>query len=224
MSKRTSMKEKRRSAQQRQRYILIGIVAVAVLVVVALIAYPYLKPPFQGRERPQVMDNSSGDPNAPVKIEEFSDFQCPYCRLWTTENEEEFFQAYVETGKVHFTYVPYSFLGPESVRASEAAYCAMDQGKFWEYHDILFANQGGENTGTYSDSNLKTMARDLRLELTQFNDCFDSGKYTQKVKDNLTYGQDKGVNGTPYFLVNGTTLVDSSQLVNAVETALQAVP
>lgn len=224
MSKRTQMKAKRRDAQQRQRYILIGIVAVAVLVVVALIAYPYLKPPFQGRERPQVMDNSSGDPNAPVKVEEFSDFQCPYCRIWSQESEEDFFAAYVETGKVHFTYIPYSFLGPESIRAAEAAYCALDQSKFWQYHDILFANQGGENTGGYSDANLQGMARDLRLDLDQFNECFTSGKYTQKVSDNVTYGQSKGVNGTPYFLVNGTQLVDSSQLVNAVEAALQAAP
>lgn len=224
MSKRAQMKAKRRDAQQRQRYILIGIVALAVLVVAAMIAYPYLKPPFQSRERPQVSENSSGDPNAPVKVEEFSDFQCPYCRIWSEESEEGFFDAYVKTGKVQFTYTPYSFLGPESVRAAEAAYCAMDQGKFWDYHDILFVNQGGENTGIYSDANLKAMARDLRLDLNAFNDCFDSGKYKQKVADNVSYGQSKGVNGTPYFLVNGTQLVDSSQLVNAVEAALQTAP
>jgi protein-disulfide isomerase len=88
--------------------------------------------------------------DAPVVLVEFSDFQCPYCKKFTDEIEPAIMRDFVSTGKVLFKYVPYSFLddnspGRESKNAAEAAYCAGDQGKFWEYHDMLFTNQGGEN-------------------------------------------------------------------------------
>lgn len=215
-----SYKARSRQMKQRQRTILIVAVAVIAVALAALIIYPFLKPPFQGIDRPSVQNNSTGDVNAKVKVEEFSDFQCPYCRKWSEENEASFIKKYVETGQVYYTYTPFSFLGPESVRSAEAAYCAMDQGKFWQYHDILFANQGAENQGVFSDENLKKFAQDIKLDMTAFNDCLNSGKFTQKVTDNVNYGRSKGVNATPYFLVNDK-LVDSTQLEAAVEAALK---
>lgn len=219
-SKREEMRSRRQAAQRRTRIITIVIAAVAVLAVAAIIALPYLQPPFKGLDRPQVKDNSMGDPNAPVKVEEFSDFQCPYCRQFTETKEADFIQKYVTTGKVYFTYVPFSFIGNESIRAAEAAYCAMDQGQFWGYHDILFANQAGENTGTFSDSTLKQFAQRLKLNTSEFNSCFDSNKYAQKVMDDVNLGKSKGVSATPYFLVNDK-LVDMGQLDATVDAALQ---
>jgi hypothetical protein len=219
-NKRDEVRTRRQSAQRRQRMITIIIIALAVIAVAIIILLPYMKPPFKGLERPQVNGNSMGDPNAPVKVEEFSDFQCPYCRMFTEEKEADFVKKYIATGKVYFTYIPYSFLGQESVRASEAAYCALDQNKFWEYHDILFANQGAENAGVFNDSALKGFAQNLRLNMSDFNSCFTSGKYTQKVMDDVAYGQSKKVNATPYFIVNDN-LVDMGQLDAAVDAALQ---
>lgn len=220
MSRKEEIRTRRAAAKQRQRIFVIAIIAVVVIGAAAIFVAPYLKPPFQGLTRPNPAENNMGDPNAPVKVQEFSDFQCPYCRQFTEKQEADFIKKYVETGKVYFTYIPYSFIGQESVRASEAAYCAMDQGKFWDYHDLLFANQAGENTGGFSDSKLKNFAKNLRLDMTAFNSCFDSGKYSQKITENLNYGQSKGVNATPYFLVNDK-LVDMGQLDSTVDTALQ---
>lgn len=218
--KRTEKRARQTRAKQRQRLFTILAVSVAAVIVAALLIWPYVRPAYQGRERPQVNQNSMGDPNAPVTVEEFSDFQCPFCRQFTTESEDEFVKSYVETGKVYFTYTPFSFLGPESLQAAEAAYCAMDQGKFWDFHDIIFDNQAGENSGALSDAKLKDFAAQLKLDTNAFNQCFDRGKYEQQVNTNLEYGRGKGVNATPYFLVNGEQLVDMNGLVNAVEAAL----
>lgn len=219
-SKRDEMRARRAAAQQRQRILTIIIVAVAVIGVAAIILVPMLKPPYQGMPRANTHENSVGDPNAPVKVEEFSDFQCPYCEQWHTKEEEAFYQKYVATGKVYFTYMPFSFLGNESVRAAEAAYCAMDQGKFWDYHDILFANQGAENSGAFSDSNLQSFARELKLDTTQFNQCFTGNKYVQKVTDDVNYAKSKGINATPYFIVDNGQPIDMNALTGAVDAAL----
>jgi protein-disulfide isomerase len=219
-SKRDDIRARREAASKRQRLLMIIIVAVAVIAVAAIILVPMLKPPFQGMARTNTKDNSVGDPNAPVKVMEFADFQCPYCEQWHTKNEPDFYKNYVETGKVYFTYIPFSFLGQESVRASEAAYCANDQGKFWDYHDILYANQGAENSGAFSDQNLITFAQDLKLNMSDFNNCFTTGKYAQKVQDDVTLAKNKGVNATPYFIVNDGQPIDMNTLQSAVDAAL----
>jgi protein-disulfide isomerase len=220
--KRTEKRARQEQAKRRQRLLTIITVSAAAVIVAALLIWPYVRPAYQGRERPQVSENSMGDPNAPVKVEEFSDFQCPFCRQFSDTMEEDFVAKYVATGKVHFTYVPFSFLGPESLQAAEAAYCAMDQGKFWDFHDILFANQAGENAGNYSDSKLKGFAKQLKLDTAAFNACFDANTHEQKVLDNLEYGRGKGVNATPYFIVNDGTPVDMNALEAAVDAALAA--
>ena len=124
------------------------------------------------------------------------------------------------TGKVHFTYIPYSFIGPESVRAAEAAFCAADQGLFWQFHDVLFNSQAGENNGTFSDTNLILLAQKAGLKMTEFRPCFDNGKYRQQVQDDLKQGQDRGVTGTPYFFVNGKGPIDQTQLISTIDAAL----
>jgi protein-disulfide isomerase len=152
-------------------------------------------------------------------VEEFSDFQCPYCKQFATKQEPAIVDKYVTTGKIQITFVPFAFLGQESVKAAEASYCAADQGKFWEYHDLLFESQNGENQGAFTRDLFVKLANDLSLDATKFQECFDKGTYTTKVSENVKYGQGKGVNGTPYFTVNDK-LVDSSQLEAAIEAAL----
>ena len=108
----------------------------------------------ESQSRPQAQGLSMGDPNAPVKVEEYGDFQCPACRIFHESQEGQLIEKYIKTGLVYFTYTPFSFIGDESVKAAEAAYCAADQGKFWEYHDMLYANQTAENKGDFADSRL----------------------------------------------------------------------
>lgn len=104
-------------------------------------------------------------------------------------------------------YQHFAFLGPESKWAAEASECAADQDAFWEYHDLLFDNQAGENRGAFSKDNLKRLASELDLDTTTFNDCLDSGKYTSIVDAETSTAQSLGVRSTPSFLINGTPVV-----------------
>lgn len=110
---------------------------------------------------------------------------------------------YVKTGIVRFGYQPLAFLGPESIWAAEASECAADQGKFWEYHDKLFASHGGENRGAFSKDNLKRFAADLKLDAGAFDTCLDSGKYVSIVEAGTAFLSSVGVESTPTFLING---------------------
>jgi protein-disulfide isomerase len=100
-----------------------------------------------------------------------------------------------------------AFLGEESGWAAEASECAADQNAFWEYHDKLFNSQNGENKGAFSKDNLKKFAIDLNLDTKAFDECLDSGKYTQAVQESTQTAQSIGVRSTPAFLVNGQPMM-----------------
>jgi len=215
MSKRQEMRAKRERQARAQQLGIIGIIVVGALLVSAALIYPSLRPVGEvaaanSHEHPRVNDNAMGDPNAPIKIEEFSDFQCPYCARFHEETESQITASYVATGKVYFVYRSFgNFIGQESKAAAEAAYCAGDQNKYWEYHDILFANQTGENVGAYSDRRLQAFAESLSLDMNAFNSCFNSGKFADRVEQDYQDGTVAGVTGTPAFYltytVNGET-------------------
>ena len=148
-----------------------------------------------------------GDPNAPVTIIEFADFQCPYCGRFFAETKPQIDEQYMQSGKVRFAYFNFAFLGPESNWAAEAAECAADQDKFWEYHDKLYDSQSGENQGAFNKANLKKFAEELGLDTSAFNECLDSGKYTQLIQDESSMASSIGVRSTPTFLINGQAVV-----------------
>ena len=108
---------------------------------------------------------------------------------------------------MRFGFFNFSFLGDESQWAAEAAECAGNQNAFWEYHDYLFSHQNGENQGAFSQDNLKQFAADIGLDTQAFNQCLDSGKYTQLVQDQTNIARQLGVQSTPTFAINGQTLV-----------------
>lgn len=148
-----------------------------------------------------------GDPNAPVTIIEFADFQCPYCGRFAATAGLQIEEEYVQSGKVRFGYVNFAFLGPESRQAAEAAECASDQDKYWEYHDKLYASQSGENQGAFNDENLKNFAEELDLDTRAFKECLDSGKYASLIQDDTQAAGALGVQSTPTFLINGQPLI-----------------
>jgi len=104
-------------------------------------------------------------------------------------------------------YFNFAFLGEESLWAAEAAECAGDQDAYWEYHDYLFSHQNGENQGAFSKDNLKKFAVELKLDTQAFNECMDSGKYTQLITDQTNFARQLGVQSIPSFLVNGQGVV-----------------
>ena len=126
---------------------------------------------------------------------------------------------YVEKGSVRFGYWNYAILGDESQWAAQASECAADQGKFWEYHDIIYQNQNGENQGYFTNARMIGFAKDLGLNTDQFGTCLSSEKYKQKVQDDLDYGKSKNIDRTPSFLVNGR-LVYADTVEAVIETAV----
>jgi protein-disulfide isomerase len=127
---------------------------------------------------------------------------------------------------VRFGYFNFAFLGPESQWAAEAAECAGDQDKFWEYHDYLFSHQNGENQGAFSKDNLKGFAADMGLDTKAFNTCLDSGKYTQFVQDQANIAQQLGVSSTPTFALNGQPVgsVSFDEFKQKIDALLNPTP
>jgi protein-disulfide isomerase len=170
---------------------------------------------------------SLGLASAPVTIDTWEDFQCPYCDIWTEQWEPHVIQDFVATGIVHYTFNNYAFLGDghdpnESLDAAVAALCAGDQGKFWEYHDWLYANQNpnGENHGWFTTPTLDAIAQKVGLDQATFDTCrADPAKATQ-VQAERTQGTALGVQGTPSIFVDGkqVTLTTYADLANQIRS------
>jgi len=148
-------------------------------------------------------DAFKGDPNAPVTIIEFSDFECPFCTRWYSQTLPQIQTEYIDTGKVKLVYrdFPLGF-HPNAQKAGEAAECAKNQDKFWEMHDMLF--ESGVEGGVQS---FKGYAGTLGLDQATFDECLDSGEEEAEVKADMKDGQSYGVTGTPGFFINGIKLV-----------------
>ncbi len=158
--------------------------------------------------------NSVGRADAPVTIVEFSDFQCPYCGRFDQATRPDLFKQYVDTGQVAFVYKHMAILGDESTWAAEAAECAADQGQFWEYHDLLFAHQNAENQGAFDKDKLLGFARDLNLNMAQFEPCLNHDQTRDRVQADTREGQQAGVHGTPTFFVNGRPLIGAEPIAS----------
>jgi protein-disulfide isomerase len=139
---------------------------------------------------------SKGPENAPITIVEFSDFQCPYCSIANGELKKAM-DKYPGKVRVVFRNFPLDF-HKEAQKAAEAGLCAQDQGKFWELHDKMFANQRALQV-----EKLKEYAKEVGMDAGKFDACLDGGNYADKVKKDLEAGSKLGISGTPAFLVNG---------------------
>ena len=153
---------------------------------------------------------SKGNSNAPVTMIEFSDFQCSFCGRFFSQTLSEIEKEYVNTGKVRFVYkhLPLDF-HPQANPAALASECAREQGKFWEYHDLIFENQA-----SLGESSYKAWAGQLNLEQAQFNECFDSKKYQDRVTRDAQQAAQAGISGTPGFLINGILVSGAQPFVN----------
>lgn len=185
-------------------------------------------------------DPSLGSKNAKVTLAVFSDFLCPYCAALsgmsqtmtkTMQQRDPSWQPafpairkdYVDTGKVRIVWKDTPFHGDEAVAVHAGARCANDQGKFWEMHDLIFSKYG-ETQNPPAKDDLKKYAAELKLNAKDFNSCVDSDKYAAKIKEELTYAQSIGVNGTPATYVNGKLISGAapfSQFKTAIEEELK---
>jgi len=241
-SRRTAVKDRRRQRQQQERRNMLLIGGGVVLVILAIIIIPTIykalvPPPPVGdfkqitpEARPNENGTSMGDPNAPVKLDSWEDFQCPSCQQFTETVEPQILEAYIKTGKVYYTFHQYPFIDTNSVtkeshQAANASMCAAEQNRFWDYRDIVFANWQGENQGYLADNRLVAFAQSIGLDMTKFNACFKANKYSAQIQADFTKGQQMGVQGTPSVFVNGKILTPGyipqfKDVQTAVEAAL----
>lgn len=199
-------------AERRKRFLaiisgvlVIVIVAVGVLIavnrdsggdmsdIVAAAAVPESVP---------VNGMTIGSPDAPLKITEYGDYQCPYCAEVSNTAFPELLTKYIETGQVSITFSPMAFIGDESTTAAEAALCANDQGKFWAMHETIYTNHNGENIGNLSTDRLRQMAQLAGLDMDQYNSCMANGTHSKDVENLNASANTAGVNSTPTFVTS----------------------
>ena len=142
-----------------------------------------------------------GNSDAPITIVEWGDYQCTYCYKFHQSTLEIINEEFIKTGKVKVIFKDFPLNGFDSKLASEASYCAQDQGKYWEYHDELYKNWAGERTGWITRESLSKFAESINLSSTQFNKCLDDRKYKEKVNSMYEFGNQIGIDATPSFLV-----------------------
>jgi protein-disulfide isomerase len=244
--KRSKRQERRNKAEQREkanRLRTMGLIVAGVVILVLLFISQQLKPvagivTIEPVTRANVDRNTIGDPKAPIQIVEFSDYQCPYCKRFAKDTEPLLEQYFVSTGKVLFTHrsagnwVSRNVGGvkTESQDSAAAAYCAGDQGKFWEMHDALFANNRDvEDQGSFTDKRLTAIAESIKLDMTAWQSCYDKGIYKDQVQKDFDDAVAAKIQGTPYFVmtykVNGevkTETIDGAQPISEFQKKIEA--
>lgn len=167
-----------------------------------------------------------GEENAPVRVLVFSDFQCNACAIWSGQLEPNVKSEFVETGKVRYTYYDFPLISihAHAFLAARSGRCAEEQGRFWEYHDRVFANQ---NAWAFSQSapvsQFTQYATEAGLNVNEFTSCLQSDRHADVVTANALLGEQLGVNGTPTVFVGQRRLSNSEwSNYNAVRAAIQA--
>ncbi|MEK7503086.1 MAG: DsbA family protein [Patescibacteria group bacterium] len=162
-------------------------------------------------------DHVLGNPKAKVAVIEYSDFECPFCGRMFSETLPQIKENFIKTGDVKFIYrhFPLKSIHQYAQKAAEASECAGEQGKFWEYHDLVFNRQN-----SIGADNFKAWAKELGFDSAQFDSCLDSGKYSLRVETDLNEGLALGVNGTPATFVNGK-LISGAQPYAEFERVIQ---
>lgn len=174
--------------------------------------------------KPSAVEASDGDgigfnPNAPVKVDFYEDFQCPHCRDFEAVNNG-YITKVITDGKIHAVFHPMSFIGNESVVMAAASACASDQGKFLQMRAALFANQAAnENSGIWSNAKLIVLGHSLGIASTKYDECINNGQYLNWTKNVEDYAGKANINSTPTVLINGKPIAQNTYL-NA--TAFQA--
>ena len=161
---------------------------------------------------------------APVALDVWADFQCPACGTFSREVEPVLIQRYVAPGKVRLTFHDFAFIGQESQDAASAARCAGEQGKFWEYQTLVYANQQGENRGWFSRSRLEAFAVAAGVDPAVWAPCYDGGSKRPAVADETAVGRTAGVDSTPSLVLNGKliTLHSWAELLTLLDGAIGA--
>jgi protein-disulfide isomerase len=239
MSKRQEIRLRHQRQRMRNRIVVIALVAVGAL----LIGYAFISP-LVTKNKSATNESQNpviaitpvpisaaadgvhlGDPNAPVKMDIYSDFRCSACKYYSENFESQIISDYVSTGKVYYTYHTFIVIDGHdgtsaSYNAANAAMCAADQGRFWDYKTTLFANQITEDAFRFSDERLSKMAENLNLDVNAFNTCYVAKRFAPEVNADITQAQNLALNHTPTIFVNGASVDNFSDLTARIDAAL----
>jgi protein-disulfide isomerase len=166
---------------------------------------------------------SAGAADAPITIEIWADYQCPYCGLFTHGIEPSLVRGFAATGQAIIRFRDFAFLGQESLDAAVASRCADRQGRFWEFHDLLYASQSGENQGAFATGNLVKLAEFAGLDTAAFGACLADTTVAGAVMDETSAGRDLGVSSTPTIRIigaAGTTTFKGLVPLRTIETGI----
>ena len=168
-----------------------------------------------------------GSPDAPITLIEFGDYQCHFCNVYFQNTEHKILENFVVTGKVKIMFKDFTIIGPDSISAAHAAHCAGDQGKYWQYHNMLYNNWTGENNGWASKENLIKFANNINLELDQFSECINSQRYDSIIEQSYIDGQSLGITGTPAFFIisneNQVIAINGAQPYDVFERVFNSI-
>jgi len=185
------------------RWLLLGVIGAVVIIAVGLALYliQSAQKPIEATDR--VGEGMSWGPvAAKVTIQEFSDFGCSHCRDFALNQGQQLRAEYEKTGQVRFEFKPFVLDWNRTADPANAAACAADQGKFWDYHDALFTRQGS-SAEAFSSAALKGYATELGLDATTFNRCVDKKERYALLDKMGAEGRARGVSATPTFFING---------------------
>jgi protein-disulfide isomerase len=202
-----------------------GAVAATLLAVVAVLLVvgagtgagdtddrPAVPGPHAGPASDPIAGPTMGRDDAPLTLEYYSDFQCPFCRRVAEEVLPALVAEYVDTGDAQLRWRDFPALGAESVEAALAARAAHEQGRFWEYHDLLYAIQGQRGSGTFTPDRLLALAMELGLDAESFREDLAAGRGAAAIESDFAEGQGVGVTGTPTLIINGQAIVGAQPL------------
>jgi len=191
----------------KKMYLFAIPITIGILTGMFLAFYPQSEDDSKLLTESKLIKNGSpimGNPSAAITILEWGDYQCTFCYKFHQSTLNTIKQDFIETGKVKLVFKDFPLNGPDSVLAAETAYCAEDQGKYWEYHNQLYTAQESQiDNGWANSERLKAFAFSLGLDMELFDSCLDSGKYAKRVQYNIAEAKKLGASGTPTFFIVG---------------------
>jgi protein-disulfide isomerase len=169
-----------------------------------------------------------GSESAKINMVEFGDYQCPFCEKFFQYTEPQLKKDYIDAGKVKFYFLDFVIVGQDSLTLTEGSWCADEQGKYYEYHDYVYSNQGQENSGWGTPDKVKAFAKNIGgLDVQKFSDCLDSKKYYSRAQDLTQIGQNIGITGTPTAFIGneqaGYTKITGAQPYSVYQEAIDSL-
>ncbi|MBL0891545.1 MAG: thioredoxin domain-containing protein [Gemmatimonadaceae bacterium] len=184
-----------------------------------------------GAPLPEAQGYLRGNPDAPITIAEFADFECPGCGQFATLQGPDIKSRIIDAGLANFRFYdfPLTSIHPNTISAHMAAACASDQGKFWEMHDLIFAGQYDWNGQATSNPRkfMDSYAQQLGLDMKAFGECFDTQKHLPRIQANAKMGTERGVGSTPTLMINNRIYaggLTADQIKKIVDSLVAAAP